>query len=48
MALGHGRVFTPRLRFVCFRNGPLFVKSSETYLTTGLVLPFVVDKVAAT
>ncbi len=34
--------------FVRFRNGPLFVKSSESYLTTGLVLPFVVDKVAAT
>ena len=38
----------PEAPFVRFRNGPLFVKSSETYLTTGLVLPFVVDKVAAT
>jgi hypothetical protein len=33
---------------ICFRNGPLFVKSSEWYLAAGLVLPFVVDSVAAT
>ncbi len=35
-------------RYVRFRNGPLFVKSSEWYLAAGLVLPFVVDRVAAT
>ncbi len=34
--------------FVRFRNGPLFVKSSEWYLAAGLVLPFVVARVAAT
>ena len=31
-----------------FRNGPLFVKSSEWYLAAGFALPSVVDKVAAT
>ena len=31
-----------------FRNGPLFVKSSKWSLATGFVLPYVVDKVAAT
>ncbi len=34
--------------FVRFRNGPLFVKSSEWYLAAGFVLPFVVDSAAAT
>jgi len=35
-------------RFVRFRNGPLFVKSSNCYLAAGFVLPFVVDSAAAT
>ncbi len=34
--------------FVRFRNGPLFVKSSNCYLAAGFVLPFVVDSAAAT
>ncbi len=48
MAFGDGRAFTPRLLSVRFRNGPLFVKSSKWHLAAGFLLPFVVDRVAAT
>ncbi len=40
--------FLPSTNFVRFRNGPLFVKSSKRSLAAGFVLPYVVDKVAAT
>ncbi len=44
----HGRFADVLLAYVRFRNGPLFVKSSKWSLATGFVLPYVVDKVAAT
>ena len=45
---GHEGACTTEVPNVGFRNGPLFVKSSEWYLAAGFVLPYVVDQVAAT
>ena len=48
IGMGHEWVYTTEVPKVRFRNGPLFVKSSNSYLAAGLVLPYVVDKVVAT
>ncbi len=45
---GNDRPQVARSGLVRFRNGPLFVKSSNCYLAAGFVLPFVVDSAAAT
>ncbi len=48
LARGDLRCCRDASKHVCFRYGPLFVKSSKRSLAAGFVLPYVVDKVAAT